>query len=146
MAMRRLAPLALWFLASVCSATDGCTEATEYQPRLCPIQLPRVATVRIAENGATAPASDAPAANCSKFRLTANGVRRYLSRAMEANESDAHHTLDWSPCYASGTLTFADGRSAHWSISQAGTGSLARDDGTRVFLYCPTCKRKPFRQ
>jgi hypothetical protein len=146
MAMRLF--LLLWFglAASTCFGKDGCTEPTEYQPVLCPIKLPKIANVRIEENGARSPGSDAEAAGCSRFRLTPKSVRRYFSAAWEANESDAHHTLDWSPCYAAGTLTFVDGKSAHWSISQAGTGSLSPDEGRQLFLYCPTCKRRPFKQ
>jgi hypothetical protein len=145
MAMRLCVFAAFWLAASACLGNDGCTAATEYQPVLCPIKLARIAAIQIEENGAKSAASEEQV-DCSQFKLTPKGVRRYLSRAMEANESDAHHTLDWSPCYASGIVTFADGKKAHWSISQAATGSLSIHEQHRLFLYCPSCKKRPFRQ
>jgi hypothetical protein len=144
MAIRLLVAIAFSMAGSVCFGNDDCTTATELQPRLCPVKLPGISTVRIEENGAKSPAADDKATDCSGFRVTAKGVRRFLRRAWEANESDAHHTLDWSPCYASGTLTFEDGRTAHWSISQFRTGSLSIEGEKRVFLYCPRCKYQPF--
>jgi hypothetical protein len=61
-------------------------------------------------------------------------------------QASSRLTLDWYPCYAAGTLTFVDGKSAHWRMSQAGTGSLSAVEGRQLFLYCPTCKRRPFKQ
>jgi hypothetical protein len=125
-------------------ANAGCTKGSEYEPPLCPIKLPKIVAVHIEENAARAVASKDSEIDCSTFGINAKTVRRFLSRAKEANESDAHHTLDWSPCYASGTATLADGRKAHWSINQAQTGSFYIDGDRRIFLYCPSCKFRPF--
>lgn len=136
----------LTLVANVALAGDNCSPPTEFQPALCPLRLPTISSVRIEENGAKSPAGEEVALDCSSFRLTPRAVRRYLTRARAANEDDAHHTLDWSPCYASGTVAFADGRSGRWSVTQSGIGSLAIQGGTSWFLYCPDCRRHPFRQ
>jgi hypothetical protein len=125
-------------------ANDKCTEGSEFEPALCPIRLPEITAIQIQENGAKAAASQDQNVDCSDFKLDAKQVQRFFSLATEADERDAHYTLDWSPCYASGTLTFADGKTAHWSINQFRTGTLAIDDVTRMFLYCPKCDFKPF--
>lgn len=125
-------------------ANEGYTTGSEYEPALCPVSWPKIIAVHIEENGAKATAATDPGLDCSGFKLDEKKVRRYLSRAKAANESDAHHTLDWSPCYASGTLTFAGGKRANWSINQMQTGSLTIEGGNKTFLYCPRCRFKPF--
>lgn len=135
---------ALFTVSGASFGTVGCTHGTEYEPALCPIRLDKISTITVEENGAKAVASQDPAIDCSGFRVDAKKVRRFLARAKEANESDAHHTLDWSPCYASGTLTFVNGKTAHWSLNQLRTGGLVIDGENRMFLYCPTCDFKPF--
>lgn len=135
---------ALALVASASFANGGCAKGSEYEPPLCPIRLLKIESVRIEENGAKAAAAQYQDVNCSGFKLDAKAVRKFLSRAKKTNESDAHHTLDWSPCYASGTLTFIGDKTAHWSINQLRTGSLVIDGGNSMFLYCPTCNFRPF--
>ena len=134
----------LLLVTSMSFANGGCTKGSEFKPALCPIRLLKIASVHIEENGAKAAASQDQNVDCSEFKLDVKGVRKFLSRAKESNESDAHHTLDWSPCYASGTITFVGGKTAHWSVNQLRSGSLAVEGGSNMFLYCPTCKFKPF--
>lgn len=135
---------ALISMTSTSFASGGCTKGSEYEPVLCPVRISRITSVRVEENGAKAVASQDQSIDCSVFKVDAKTVKRFLSRAKEANESDAHHTLDWSPCYASGTLTFVGGKTAYWSINQLRTGSLVMEGGSRIFLYCPACDFKPF--
>jgi len=136
--------LVFFTISSASFGNDRCTKGSEYEPTLCPLRLEKISTIKIKENGATATAAQDPSIDCSSFRLDAKKIRRFFSKAKVANESDAHHTLDWPPCYASGTLNFTNGKKAHWSINQLGTGSLAMDSDNRLFLYCPTCNFKPF--
>ena len=143
MAVKLQLLLAMLLAPLFCLAGDGCTTASEFQPRLCPVKLPPIATIVINENAMKSPLAE-PGIDCSNFKLTNKTIRRFFSRAWEANESDAHHTLDWSPCYASGVLTFQDGQTARWSISQFRTGSLWLDEEHKIFLYCPRCRFKPF--
>lgn len=141
----------LWLFATLsllecaCFAQGACTTATEYQPVLCRIKLPRIADIEIEENGARSTLADDQNLDCSRFKLDAISVRRYFTKALQVkNEEDAHHTLDWLPCYASGTMRFTDGRKARWGINQSQTGSLVLDGKSEMFLYCPDCKFKPF--
>lgn len=136
----------LTLVVRVAFAGDKCSPPAEFQPALCPLRLPAISSIRIEENGAKSPAEEETALDCSSFRLTPRAVRRYLTRARTANEDDAHHTLDWSPCYASGTVAFVDGRSGRWSVTQSGIGSLVIEGGASWFLYCPSCRHSPFRQ
>ena len=144
MVSKSIALLVTLLWASISFASDGCTKASEFEPALCPMRLLKIMSVRIEENGAKAVASQDQNVDCSGFKLDVKGVRKFLSRAKEANESDAHHTLDWSPCYASGTVTFVGGKTARWSVNQLRSGSLAIEGGGSMFLYCPTCTFKPF--
>ena len=143
MAMRLQTLLALSLAPLLCLANDGCTTATEFQPMLCPAKLPRISAIVIKENAMTSPAAE-PETDCSSFKLTEKAARRFFGRAQETDESDAHHTLDWSPCYASGVLTFRDGKTARWSIGEFRTGTLWLEDERKIVLYCPRCRFKPF--
>lgn len=141
----RLATIATLFL--FCSTSEAkaiCTPATEYQPELCRVRLPRIISVHIEENGSTSKA-DNEKSNCSAFKLGVRDVRRYFSRARQVkNPEDARHTLDWLPCYASGTLRLADNRKIDWTIYQSQTATLAGDNGKEMLFYCPDCRFAPF--
>ncbi len=140
-----LLPLLLLPLAGICFAQDKCTKPSEFQPALCQIKLPRITEITIDENAARSAAEDTQT-NCTRFKLTNSTVRRYFNKAWQIkNESEAHHKLTWLPCYASGTMRFADGKTAHWGIRESQNGSLVFDGcKSEIVLYCPTCKFKPF--
>lgn len=139
---------ALWLvlLSAVlgCSAHERCTKATEFMPALCPLHLPEIVDVRIEQNGVKADAAKDDPADCTRFKVDGQVVRHFFESARKVDANDAHHTLDWSPCYASGTLTFADGRKAHWDINELRTGDFDLGTGARQFVYCQTCRAKPF--
>lgn len=144
MVIKPLLFAACMLLAHPLFARELCTKGSEFEPPLCPVSMPKIRSVSIEENGAKATASQGESVDCSVFKLSKKQVRRYLSRAKQTNESDAHHTLDWSPCYASGTLKFDNGQTAHWSINQLRTGSLSMEGKNKMLLYCPTCDFMPF--
>lgn len=127
-----------------CAPQDECTSGSEFEPPLCPLKLPAISTLSIAENAAKAPAETDATVSCERFRVDEKSVRQYLSAAKRTDPSAAHHTLDWSPCYASGEVTFADGRKGRWTVSQLRSGSLAIGDADALTLYCPTCEFEPF--
>jgi hypothetical protein len=52
--------------------------------------------------------------------------------------------LDWSPCYASGEITFKNGIRGTWAIQQYRAGSLKLSNGRTFYLYCPQCQAKVF--
>lgn len=125
-------------------AAARCTKGSEFEPPLCPLHLQEVSKVTIVENAAKSPAEQDKSVACDSFLIDEKHVRRYLARAMSTTESDAHHTLDWSPCYASGKITFSDGRTGEWTLDQFRQGSLVMDNEKKTVLYCPDCKFKPF--
>ena len=125
-------------------AKERCTKGSEYEPSLCVLSLPRISQLTIVENAAKSPAEKDSSVSCDNFSIKEKQVRRYFAEAKATNANDAHHTLDWSPCYASGKIIFSDGRSGLWSIDQYRVGSLVIEDEKAIALYCPSCKFKPF--
>ena len=121
-----------------------CTKGSEFDPPLCRLTMPYIVRVTIEENAAKSSLEKEPSVDCSDFALTQRLVRRYFSRAKRVPAGTGHATLDWSACYASGTLLLKNGRSARWAISQFRVGSLVLDGQPEQTLYCPTCKDKPF--
>lgn len=134
----------LFAISTTSFATDQCTKGTEFEPPLCPLKLPKIIKITIQENAAKSPADKDSSVACASFFIKKAQVRRYFANAKTTNENDVHHTLDWSPCYASGEVFFSDGRFGHWSLSQLRVGSLSINDEEKIILYCPRCKFRPF--
>lgn len=131
--------------APLCMAQSGCLAASEFQPALCPAKLPRISKITIEENGAGTKQASGEMADCSRFKLSPAQARRYFARAYAVtDEADARAKLDWSPCSASGSVVFANGKTAHWQIGQTQSGALIWDAGTTQTLFCPACRFKPF--
>jgi hypothetical protein len=136
--------------ANSCLGEDKCTKPTEFMPRLCPITFPKIIKVRIEKNAARSSVYDIEQRySCSDFIFTEEKVRQYLSLVMTTDRQSASNVLDWSPCYASGNLTFENGRTAHWNINQGQAGTISTngwedsESGDVIYLYCPKCKFKP---
>ncbi len=138
-------PSSLIAAAAVIAAIPAlaCTRPTATQPELCTVHLPPVLSVHFNENAALAPAAEGWDEDCSHFRLNAAAVQRFFSHADSTDQRQAQQILGWSPCYASGTLKFADGREAAWSIHGYGTGTLAIVGGQGFYVYCPDCALSP---
>lgn len=134
----------LILLASGCSAHNRCSMGTELMPPLCPVDVPRIRTIRIVENASKSPAETDPSVSCGQFRVDEQVVRRYFALARSTNENDAHHTLDYSPCQAAGDIVFENGQSGRWTLSQARSGTLTVTGREPLILYCPDCGFEPF--
>lgn len=135
-----------YFFAALCAVQAACSESSEFLPALCPVKLPRIVKISITENGIKAKQDGADTTDCKNFKLNASQVRRYFGKAMQVkDELDARAKLDWSPCSATGSMVFADGRTANWQIGQTQVGTLMWDGGETVQLYCPGCRFRPFR-
>ncbi|MET3115981.1 hypothetical protein AAKU64_000184 [Undibacterium sp. GrIS 1.8] len=126
------------------AAAGQCTKGSEFEPALCPLKLGRVSKISILKNAAKSPVEQDNAVVCDNFLLSQARLRQYWSQAKIIREDDLHHTLDWSPCYASGEILFSDGSSAEWTVNQFRSGSLLMRNGKKIPLYCPTCKFSPF--
>jgi len=123
----------------------SCTPGSEFEPPLCPLELPAIEKVVISTNAARSPAETDGSISCSAFRINEQQVRRFFAGAKTTSARDAHYTLDWSPCYAAGEIEFSDGRKGQWSIDQFRSGSLAIGGAEQIVLYCPQCRFEPFR-
>jgi hypothetical protein len=143
----------LVMIAAVCcsamaEAATQCSKGSEFEPPLCPLVLPKIASITVEENAAGPAVAQGAAADntvdCKRFRLTPAQVRRYLSLARATNANDAHYTLDVSPCYASGTLVFKDGKTGRWRLDSLRSGAITIGDAQPLVTYCPRCKYKPF--
>jgi hypothetical protein len=139
----RVAFIAVCILLASCASRD-CSPASEFEPALCALSLPQITRLDIHENAAGSSLADA-ATRCDDFRLSESQLRMYFSAARQADTNDVHHTLDWSPCHASGEVHFNDGRSGRWTISQSRIGSLAIGGDDAITLYCPRCRFTPFK-
>jgi hypothetical protein len=139
-----LAGLLLCVATVTAWAEGGCTAGSEFEPRTCPLELPRITRITILRNAAKSIQETDPAVSCGGFKLTPTLVRRYLTHAKTVDANDAHHTLDWSPCSASGEVRFADGRRGRWHIEQLRAGTLKIGDADEQVVYCASCKFKPF--
>lgn len=143
MVIRMLILTLLSVQGAVSCSSDRCTKGSELEPPLCPLVLPNIDKITIVENAqkSTLQRDDS---DCSTFALAESHVRRYFSEAKLTNENDAHYTLDWSPCYASGKVSFADGSFGEWSVNRLRSGTLAMSNGKKMVLYCPSCQFSPF--
>ena len=145
--MLRTAYLGLTLLTVACCAWAGgalSTMGTDTEVSLSPLILPSIRAINIKENGATSPAAENVDPQCKRFRLTQSNVIDYLRTAQVTTEHDYLHTLDWSPCFASGTVYFQGGVTGVWGIQQHRAGSLKLSDGRDLYLYCPKCKSRQF--
>lgn len=144
MVNRLIAIFVLCAISTISFAKERCTLGSEFVPPLCVTALPRISQLTIEENAAKSPAEVDSSVSCADFSIKDKQVRRYFAKAKATNVNDAHHTLDWSPCYASGKIVFSDGRRGRWSIDQYRVGSLVIGDEAEIVLFCPACKFKPF--
>lgn len=119
---------------------DGTAADAGTVPLMRDPKLPAILSVTIKENGATSPAADPSTESCKSFILSKHDIREYFQKAQEVSQHDYYHMLDWSPCYASGTIEFKGGMTGVWGIQQYRAGSLRLSNGKERFLYCPTCR------
>lgn len=136
-----IASLIFTVASSASVATD---DGSGTEPKTRQTHLPPISAVTIRNSGATSPASSNPVEQCADFKLSYQEVREYIGKAAEVAEHDYFHMLDWSPCYASGEITFKNGVTGIWAIQQYRAGSLKLSNGRTLYLYCPQCKAKAF--
>ncbi len=132
--------------AALATTPTPCSSGSEYNPPLCPIDLPGIRTIAIQRNGAAAYPDKSGSASCAGFKLSRAQVARYLSHASSTDRASADATLDRSPCFASGEVSFADGQRAAWKIEQFGVGTIDWPAGRTTLLYCQACTFPPFKR
>jgi hypothetical protein len=137
--------IAIFFASTICFSKTACTKSKEYEPSLCKVKIPKIATVLIEQNGAGQTPIDAGAERkCENFVLTPSKVKRYFRETMLFNETDFHYYKNVTPCFASGTLVFTDGRKAKWDIDAHQNGTLKIESNKEIYLLCDKCNFKPW--
>jgi hypothetical protein len=76
-------------------------------------------------------------AQCARFRLTAPAARRWFRQAREVSEHAWLEELDWTPCFAAGTLVTSDGRPLRWQLDRAGRAQVTISPSVSVYLGGP---------
>jgi len=114
------------------------------EPNMGKTHLPPISTITVRNSGTSSPASSEPVDQCIDFKLSHQEIRAYIGKASRVTEHDYLHMLDWSPCHASGEVTFSNGVTGTWAIHQYRAGSLRLSDGQTFYLYCPRCQAKAF--
>lgn len=127
-------------LVSMTARGDG------IEPEMRGPRLPAIKSVEIKEVAAHPQAARESAEQCRRFVLSKAEVRGYLRTASEVTQHDYLHMLDWSPCYVSGNVVFADGVTGVWGINQLRAGSLTLSNGRVIYLYCQKCFSRAFAQ
>ncbi|MDO7840890.1 hypothetical protein [Sphingomonas immobilis] len=128
--------MSAFLLLALAGAHPSCTEGTEEVPPLCPANIPAIRAVIVERSGKGDHIEDDERLDCSSFRLSAPEVRRYFRDARRVNPQAADATLDRSPCYVAGRVTFANGQTGKWRIEQYKVGRLTIGKRS-LLLYAP---------
>lgn len=97
---------------------------------------------------ATPSAFDEPtsADEYKSFLITTEQATYFLNHARSISERSRMHDLTVSPCYALGTVKFASGYTATWTIIHGGAGLMTpqtgKFKGTVISLHCKKCEDK----
>ena len=125
-------------LLSACA--QGYVSGTETTPALFPSDLPKITALNITENAkASTGYTAAETKYCGEFKVTQAQALAFFNSAKIVNASDAHHTVDVSPCFARGDLTLAFEGPAKWTINQGGSATLTKKNGKDLQLFCAGC-------
>ena len=125
------------------SASLSADEGSGTEPLMRPTRLSPIRTITIRQNGAMSSAGER-ADQCKAFKLSSKEIHEYIGKAAEVTQKEYFHTLDWSPCYASGKVVFKNGITGIWGIQQYRAGLLKLSNGRTLYLYCPRCRAKAF--
>jgi hypothetical protein len=136
--------IAPFLLALAAGAPPATVDGVGTEPNMGNTYLSPISTITIRNSGTTSPASGEPADQCADFKLSYHEIRAYIGKASQVTEHDYLHMLDWSPCHASGEITFHNGLTGTWAIQRYRAGSLKLSDGRTLYLYCPRCQAKAF--
>lgn len=72
---------------------------------------------------------------CKTFNPTKEQLIHYFTKAEESDSSGEWINEYYSPCVASGTITFKDGFSGKWRIHSSGLGWVDFTQGKRKYFY-----------
>ncbi|BCQ35017.1 hypothetical protein [Pantoea agglomerans] len=72
---------------------------------------------------------------CKTFNPTKEQLIHYFTKAEESDASGEWMNEYYSPCVASGTITFKDSSSGEWIIHSSGLGWVDFTEGKRKYFY-----------
>ncbi|TWB44151.1 hypothetical protein [Nitrospirillum pindoramense] len=75
--------------------------------------------------------------SCARFHLSDKAATRWFHKAKEVTERAWREELDWTPCFATGTLTTSDGKTYAWDLDRSGRGQVKISDTVSTFLSGP---------
>ena len=112
-----------------------------WSPR--PYKKSPVTHVTIIENGMKSEAGKDEPDDCSKFKVTEKDIKDYFAKAKVVSRGAYMHEINWSACYANGTIEFANGKKGKWGVQKLRSGYLFMD-GEKYYFDCPRCRSKVF--
>ncbi len=112
-----------------------------WSPR--PYKKSPVKQVTIIENGMKSKAGKDEPDDCSKFKVTEKDIKEYFARAKIVSSGAYMHEINWSACYANGTIEFTNGKSGKWGVQKYRAGYLFLD-GKIYHFDCQRCRSKVF--
>jgi len=71
---------------------------------------------------------------CKEFKPSTVQIEHYFKHAFPV-EGYMMNIERYSPCYATGSVTFSDNTSATWSLMSSGVSSFEFDSGEHLYLY-----------
>ncbi|TWB48824.1 hypothetical protein [Nitrospirillum viridazoti] len=74
---------------------------------------------------------------CARFHLSDKAATRWFAKAKEVTEHAWREELDWTQCFAKGTLTTADGKTYAWDLDRSGRGQVKVSDTVSTYLSGP---------
>ncbi|MFK8259564.1 hypothetical protein ACFL9S_17475 [Erwinia sp. AnSW2-5] len=72
---------------------------------------------------------------CKTFNPTKEQLIHYFTKAEESDSNSEWMKEYYSPCVASGTITFRDSSSGEWRIHSSGLGWVDFTQGHRKYFY-----------
>ncbi|MGV3346972.1 hypothetical protein ACGVWS_14955 [Enterobacteriaceae bacterium LUAb1] len=101
------------------------------------IQAREVSQIKISETGAydSEERMEYEKEGCKTFNPTKEQLIHYFSRAKESDSNSEWMHEYYSPCVASGTITFKDGSSGKWRIHSSGLGWVDFIKGKVTYFY-----------
>ncbi len=113
----------------------------EFEPFLCPFQLPKVKSIEILQRIENTHDIYYNNIDCAAFlAVKKSDIIKYFRNANLVQQGEMHaKLLEMSPCHITGTFRFTNGKTAHWKL-QGGIylGHITMDQsGESLHLYCP---------
>ncbi|AXF77026.1 hypothetical protein LU604_04430 [Erwinia tracheiphila] len=114
-----LSPLLLVFITAACSQQGKVKTLTEIETGLTVSWSSKDENIKD---------------ECKKFQPTREQILSFFNKAQRV-EGVVVNEDRYTPCFATGRLTWRDGTSAGWSLYSSGTASLSLDNGETLHLY-----------